>query len=127
HVVRQGADVLFDGPHDQERWNVRWRQNEVEIMRLWWRGEEQSRKDVERSSPGARQEAFVLLTLEHNGRVVPMSFSQKVREGDRAAVAVYTAVREDAVAQLALLGWQEEPAGTGKERSRETWAGTTQS
>ena len=31
HVARHQADVLFDGPHDQERWDVRWRQGEVTI------------------------------------------------------------------------------------------------
>lgn len=99
HVTRQGADVLFDGAHDQERWDVRWRQNQVNVE---WFGFD---SPVEASATGG-SDSFAMLTLEHSGRILPMSMSRKWRRGDRAAVAIYERGREQAFGQLRALGWK---------------------
>jgi NhaP-type Na+/H+ or K+/H+ antiporter len=140
HVTRQGADVLFGAPHDQERWDVYWRQGQVEILKVAW-GKNGERQPAEGHVTGpaeagppaqgarpaeagphaqgthpaeagphvqalrARGDVFALLTLERGGRTVPMSLAVAPRKGDRAAVAVHAARREDALTQLEGLGW----------------------
>jgi NhaP-type Na+/H+ or K+/H+ antiporter len=111
HVVRPGADVLFEGPHDQERWDVRWRQREVQIEHLTWRGDQDAGATWQQAAQqGPRQEAFVMLTLQRGTRTAPMSFTSAPRGGDRAAVAVLTGAREDTLTQLTAMGWQVDPA-----------------
>jgi hypothetical protein len=107
HVARHGADVLFDGPHDQERWDVHWRQGQVEIVRLAWSGDGPSEEPARAngSSPRSRRESFVLLTLERGGKTTPMSMSVVPKKGDRAAVAVHTPKRDEALGQLETAGW----------------------
>jgi hypothetical protein len=107
HVTRHGADVLFGAPHDQERWDVYWRQGQVEILKVVWA--EGERQPAE-AAPRARADVFALLTLERGGRTVPMSLSVTPRKGDLAAVAVHTARREEALAQLEGLGWSPAAA-----------------
>ena len=103
HVARHGSDVLFDGQHDQERWDVRWRQKQVETARF------------EFTPPSATEVAtasgdlFAILTIERSRRAVPMSLSYKLRKGDLATVAIHSRSREQAVAQLSELGWHELP------------------
>lgn len=116
HVTRHSADVLFDGPHDQERWDVRLRQGLVDIVELT-RAEEEAAAEApagEDSSPAnAERELFVILTLRSNGKVVPMSFTARPKKGDGASAAIYSVKRDEALAALAGLGWQPqvEPKG----------------
>ena len=37
HISRGQADILFDGPHDSERWDVRWRHGEVAVEHFAFR------------------------------------------------------------------------------------------
>lgn len=113
HVTNYGADVLFDGAHDQGRWDVRWCQGDVEIEQLEFAGEVQATpasQSPESVGGEARHRPFVLLTLERGGRVGPLSLSQTPKAGDRAAVAIYSWQREQALAQLVAAGWQPGPA-----------------
>jgi NhaP-type Na+/H+ or K+/H+ antiporter len=114
HVARHRADLLFEGVHDQERWDVRWRQGEVEIVRGEYVGEPVVPEGEEppADARAKRQEAAVILTIEHGNRVLPMSFGRTPRKGDRGAVAIVRTQREEARAALARLGWQllDEPA-----------------
>ena len=95
-VPQQHADVLFDGPHDHERWDVRWRHEQVVIVRCRFEGRPESETPVdgtgEASTPRS-QELFVVLT----------GFAFK--PGDVAAIAIYTEQRDDALDRLASLGW----------------------
>jgi Trk K+ transport system NAD-binding subunit len=105
HVVRHGADMLFDQPHDQERWDVRWRQREIAVVPF-------EHVSVHETPPPAstplnsRSDAYVLLTIQRNQRSQPMARSTKARPGDRAAVAIYSRAEDHAVSELAQLGWQ---------------------
>ena len=123
HVTRHGARVLFDGPHDQERWDVRWRQREVAVERFEFRPQaavapEPPAAPTRETRPPVepKQEAFVVLTAERGNTVVPMSLGHQVKPGDRAAIAYFTAWREQAFSQLAALGWL--PIAAGADRSR---------
>ena len=126
HVTHHGADVLFDGAHDQGRWDVRWRQGDVEIEQFAFVAEVQATlasQFPEDTGEEARQRPFVLLTLERGGRVGPMSLSQVPTAGDRAAVAIYSGQREQALAQLVASGWRPGPAQpqpTASDASRTT-------
>ena len=108
HVDRHGADVLFDGPHDQERWDVRWRQKQVEIVHGTWIDVDRADADgenVRRSR--AERELFVVLTIGRGTRTMPASFALAPRAGDTAAIALYTGNRDEALEAMASAGWQE--------------------
>lgn len=107
HVVRQGADVLFDGPHDQERWDVRWRQGQIEIVRATWseEGRSEPEADGDRRSR-AERELFVVLTIARGERTQPAAWSLTPKPGDTAAVAVFTASRDEAIEAMAAAGWR---------------------
>ena len=112
HVTAHGADVLFDGPNDETRWDVRSRQGDVEIAQFEFaNGNRQIPEgpDAAGAAGDVRQRPFALLTLERNGRVSPMAFSRVPRPGDRAAVAIYLGAKDQALAELAAMGWQPYP------------------
>ena len=101
HMPRGQADMLFDGPHDGERWDVRWRHGEVTVEHFACRP---APATAERRS--ARQtECCVMLTRRRGKTVRPMRMGDAARPGDVAAVAIYTPEREQALSQLAALGW----------------------
>ena len=109
HVDRHGADVLFDGPHDQERWDVRWRQGQVEIVRAVWTGGGQPEAEAGATRSRAERELFVVLTIVRNERTLPASFSLTPREGDTAAIAVFTGSQPEALEAMAAAGWAPIP------------------
>ena len=111
HVSRHGADVLFDGAHDQERWDVRWRQGDVEVVRASW-SEPAAPREIEENPAGPAAppvrppaDVAVVLTIDRKGQVSPMALSEKRRAGDVAAIAVYRRDRDAAVEGLAASGW----------------------
>src|SRR5690606_22496578 len=110
HVRKSGASVLFDREHDQERWDVRWRQGQMEIVRLTWadgsgNGPEPDESDVPTGrSSGDRA---VILAIERGGRTLLMTAGLSLKNGDRAAVAIYSNERDDALRALRAAGWQE--------------------
>jgi hypothetical protein len=101
HVARHGSYVVFDGPHDQERWDVRWRQKQITIARFEFTPP--TFADV----PETGGDLFAILTVERSGRTAPMALSHRPRKGDKATVAVYARSREEAIARLGGLGWRE--------------------
>ncbi len=93
--------VLFEGPHDVERWDVRARQGSVEV---------ESR--IYREPPEPRElwtsgERFVLLAYRRGSRVWPMSSEAKLRDGDVVSVAIYAEDRASADEALRGLGLEE--------------------
>ena len=112
HVARHQADVLFDGPHDQERWDVRWRQGEVTIAPFEFHTPKKaSVEPLDTPAPvDRRSDTYVILTHQRSRRVAPMARSVTLRSGDRAAVALYSRATEQAIAELASLGWHALPA-----------------
>jgi NhaP-type Na+/H+ or K+/H+ antiporter len=109
HVLKHGADVLFDGGHDQEQWDVRFRHDEVEIARFRWMDDRPSDAGAERAGdPG--QELFVILALVRGERIMPMSMQLRPKTDDEAIVALFRREREAAVARLQARGWHPAPA-----------------
>ena len=99
----EDADVLFDGPHDHERWDVRWRQQQVVVEEFEYNPVD----GADQSSPAATRsrELFSILTLTRNRRVSPMRVGYVLRAGDVAAVAIHVLDHTEAVETLKLLGW----------------------
>ena len=109
----ENADVLFDGPHDHERWDVRWRHGQVAIEEFAYQPEptrsrqkavESDAMDPKPTAPRSL-ELFVIISVKRNRRVSPMRMGYNFRKGDVAAIAVYTLERQEALTQLAAQGW----------------------
>lgn len=106
-VRRQEAEVLFEGPHDVDRWDVWWRHGEFAVEHLVF-GAEAAAPDApgaETRESGAPNELFVILAIRRGKRAFPMSLGLETREGDVASVALRTAEREEALRLLAEIGW----------------------
>ncbi len=109
-VAREDVVVLFDGPHDVERWEVRARHNELEVTYWEFRGPEQSTFDQGGTSELASiKERLVVLTIRCGERVMPMHAGLKLKQGDVAAVAIHIGERELARSILEARGWREQP------------------
>ena len=109
-IPEDRADVLFDGPHDHERWDVRWRHEEVSVQSFVYEGERDSGLPAgESGSPSSAlrsQELFVILSVTRERRVSPMRMNYTFRKGDVAAIAVYTPQQESATDELDARGWR---------------------
>jgi Trk K+ transport system NAD-binding subunit len=106
-VEREQVVVLFDGPHDVERWDVRARHDELEVDTWVYGGEPErdvSADEGGESAPPAG-ERFVILTIQRGKKVMPMHAGLSLEVGDVAAVAVHRDERESAEEILAARGW----------------------
>jgi NhaP-type Na+/H+ or K+/H+ antiporter/Trk K+ transport system NAD-binding subunit len=111
-VERDEIVVLFDGPHDVERWDVRSRHDELDVEHWQYGGEPDSDTDdrsVKEPAPDAG-ERLVLLSIRRGDRVMPMHTRLKIEIGDVAAVAIHREEREVAERILAARGWMRETA-----------------
>ncbi len=109
HVLKHGADVLFDGAHDQEQWDVRFRHDEVEIARFRWMAGWAADGDAAGPANDTPQELFVMLALARGGRVLPMSMQLRHKPDDEVIVALFRREREAALSRLQARGWQPAP------------------
>jgi NhaP-type Na+/H+ or K+/H+ antiporter len=115
-VQSEEAVVLFDGPHDIERWDVRCRHGSVEVEPWVYGGAPENEQDGEEApeSPPKTGDPLVILALRRGGKTTPMHAGLDFKEGDIAWVAVHTIEREEAHAALRAEGWEphrEEEAG----------------
>jgi NhaP-type Na+/H+ or K+/H+ antiporter len=110
-LERHGIEVLFDGPRDVERWNVRFRHGLVETQRFRF---EPVAPAAPAAAPGAG-DPHLILTIERGGRVEPMHRDFAARAGDEASVALLAERRDEALAALAALGWKRVEPDAGKE------------
>ena len=107
------TDVLFDGPHDHERWDVRWRHGQVNVESYEYRpraASEAPENDRDRTDAVWRRGLFAILAIQSGRRTMPMHVGYQLRSGDRAAIAVYAPERDDAVRLLGEAGWHPVPA-----------------
>ncbi len=105
------AEVLFEGPHDVERWDVRARHGDLLVERWRYRGvggaaePAADRVDAE-PRPGER---FAMLAVRRGARILPMSMGFEAREDDIASVAVHAPESEQAHRILSARGWEPVP------------------
>ena len=108
----EDADVLFDGPHDHERWDVRWRHQQVVVEAFEYGPVDgTASKGTDQPGPAAdrSRELFAIVTLTRGRRVSPMRMGYELRAGDVAAVAIHTPDQAEAIATLERLGWHQVP------------------
>jgi NhaP-type Na+/H+ or K+/H+ antiporter len=125
-MERDEARVVFDGLHDLQRWEVRSRRSDVDIMRRRYRevkkpeGEEETGGSPETLASGER---FVILAIHRGERVIPMYMGLKLEKGDEATVVVHKPDSEEAYRGLEELGWWEIPEMLGEDEGEETESG----
>jgi NhaP-type Na+/H+ or K+/H+ antiporter len=111
-VRRAGVSMLFDGPHDQARWDVRWRHGELVVGHFEYRpdaAEEAPPDSIPLAGADPRsepQEPFAFLTVQRGRRIGPYHAEHEPQPGDRSVVALHTPVRDEARRMLAATGWQ---------------------
>lgn len=110
-VQRQEAEVLFDGPHEVERWDVRTRHGGVEVENWVYVGvnatsETADEPLVESTGEQPLNDRFVVLTIRRGTKTGPMHASFEVEAGDVAAIAIYSPDKEQADEELRTLGWK---------------------
>lgn len=106
----ENADVLFDGPHDHERWDVRWRHGQVVVEPFVFQpgapsADAGAAADEAKRATARSRELFVIVSVRRGSRVSPMWWGYGLRSGDVAAVAVHAPERDAAVELLATQGW----------------------
>jgi len=116
HIERLAGEVLFDGPHDLERWDVRWRHGYASVETFFFDAPEPAAAagDVAEPSPSpGKSDRYVILAVRRGRRTFPMTLGVEPRKGDMATIALYGPERDDALASLARFGWQPgEPPAT---------------
>ena len=119
-MQRSGLHVLFDGPHDQAQWDVRWRHGDVDIESFEYRLRIEPREVVTTTEPpvealeATAQELYVMLTSLRGKHLEPFRAGANPRQGDVALVALYQPTRGAAIEQLAQAGWyprERDPEG----------------
>jgi NhaP-type Na+/H+ or K+/H+ antiporter len=110
HVTRHQSDVLFDGAHDQARWDVRWRQDEVTIRMFVFEPPTTTPTEPSNGAPSVtKPDGFVILTSERRRVTTPRRMRDLPKTGDRSAIAIHTRSEKDALDQLASSGWRRVP------------------
>jgi len=137
-VERNEVAVLFDGPHDVERWEVRARHGELEVGEWVFEGPSQSTfsevpggsessngsagssGESASSVPSASEpdkldpirERLCVLTIRRGEKVMPMYAELKLEPGDVAAVAIHSDEQEAAYSLLEARGWAKRSGST---------------
>lgn len=106
------AEIVFDARHDVQRWDVRDRRGEVEIVRLRFDEAKQKAADTadaatEAAHNGGSGERYVILAIDRDGDVRPMAADLVPRSGDEATVAIHTPDHDEALRALEAIGWKE--------------------
>jgi hypothetical protein len=106
-VRNAGAGVLFGGVQDIELWAIRLRRGQARLRRFRQR-EKKPLTRQEDSTLLAAGTLFLPLTVQRARRTLPISDETRFRVDDLAMFAISIEREEDALQQLAQMGW--EPA-----------------
>ncbi len=106
-VESQEVSVLFDGPHDVECWDARWRRGATKVESWSYTGSDETDATDSKPDDASRTgERFVILAIGRGGKVSPMHATFKLQPGDIATVMIHVPERDEAWAQLRSLGWE---------------------
>ncbi len=111
-VKRYEADVLFDGPHELRRWDVRFQHGDAGIEHLEFRPKpeipeaESAPEGDLKKGPSRSNEHYLILAVKRKDRMIPMSQDLVPREGDIASVAIYKPDHDEALRLLQTDGWE---------------------
>ncbi len=120
------ARIVFDGPHDVERWDVRGRRGDVVVEYFAYVPPEKKKDEdtTETTAPGGGlSERFVVLTVDRGGQTFVMDDKWSARKGDQVSVAIHGPEHEDALRELAGRGWQPVTAEQAEPGSESGAAG----
>ncbi len=111
HIQRHDGKVLFEGPHDIERWAVRTRHDDLDIDHFSYQppldsitGKMPEMKEPPTAQPNYN-ERLVILAIRRKTSMVPMNMNYELKEGDIASVAIYRPERDQALQTLQESGW----------------------
>ena len=128
-VGRGETEIVFEGAHDVDRWDVRGRREDVEVEHFVYeppdsqdaseakdkdKNKEKDKKGSVPASSGLNEDS-VILAVERDGTTSPMSSGWRFKPGDRIAVAIHVPEREEALRALAAKGWRLEEGEEGRE------------
>jgi len=104
------AKIVFEAPHDVERWDVRGRRGDVGVEDFIYGPIEIEDPEAPGvTASGGMSEHFVMLAVERDGATFVMDAGWKVREGDRLAIALHLPERAEALSELEMRGWRPAP------------------
>lgn len=101
---------LFEVAHDIERWDVRVRQNAVELVYLVYQAPTAVPSPTppvsnEDTTASRSKEMHIVMTVKRGTKVQPMFQKWAPKNGDIAGVLLHKPELEPALASLASLGW----------------------
>jgi hypothetical protein len=102
------AKIVFDGPHDVERWDSRGRRGDVGVE--YFQFSEADRQEPEETAAthsGGLNERFVILSNVRGGKTRVMDSKLTFQDGDQIAVVIHLPEREDAIRELSKGGWTQ--------------------
>jgi NhaP-type Na+/H+ or K+/H+ antiporter len=102
------AKIVFEGPHDVERWDVRGRRGDMSVEYFMFRMPEEKSEDETTTAThaGGLDERFVILVVERDGATFVVDGDWVFRDADKAAIALHLPERDDALRALADRGWE---------------------
>jgi len=115
-LAKRGSRMLFDGPKDVERWNVRFRHGIARLERFHWVGRPEGGEETaaKEGDGGGASEAlerrrdadpYVILAVLRGGSWQLMHVGFTPRTGDVAVVALHEPEAGEAHTRLGRLGW----------------------
>ncbi len=111
-LVQDGeAEILFDGPHEVERWDVRARHRQVAVEHWAFAGAPEAAPDpgdLQREGPRSG-DPYVMLTVRRGGRTQPMHAGFAFKPGDVLSVAVLLEDRDRVEQDLRARGFEPAP------------------
>jgi hypothetical protein len=116
-VERGEAGVLFDGPHEVERWDVRVRHGGALLEHWVFRGAPGKQAAREEAPADAARERFVVLAVRRGARALPMHQGLDLKAGDVASLVVHAEERGQAHAALRALGFEPREEEAGEEEA----------
>ena len=109
-LEKQESRVLFDGPKDVERWNVRFRHGQAHAVELRFSGPPDSHTDSPSQAAAPNEaDSHLLLAVCHDGDWKPYHQGFEADQDDTAIAAVHGAEEDRALAALLELGWEPAP------------------
>ena len=103
-VANEEVHMLFDGPHEVERWDVRARHGALEVEPWCFVGNEEAEPELD--SLRSASDLFVPLCVLRAGRLHLMHRDFELKPDDRVSMAIHVAEREQAVAALRSRGFE---------------------
>ena len=110
-LVQDGeAQILFDGPHEVERWDVRARHGQVGVESWRFQGApEPGDADAGRESPRSG-DPYVMLAVRRGSRTQVMHSGFELKPGDEVSMAILLESRSQVEEALSARGFEPAPA-----------------